>query len=291
MKIVMRINNWLAATSLFCCLAVAGLAQTNTPTETATSTPAPKINIATAAEIKAEFDNVPCKNDARLSAVKALFEKLGAPPEALQIVKLKNVENLVVRKPGQSEEKILIGAHYDKVSAGCGALDNWTGIVALAHLYRTLQEMKTNKTLLFVAFGREEEGLIGSAAMVKAIAKEQLPQYCTMVNLDSFGLAVPQVMRNTSSPKLEALAEEVAKQMQMPLAKAPIQGADADSSSFLSKKIPAITLHGLNNDWRTMLHSGNDQASKVNAESVYSGYRLALSLLVRLDQAGCQAFR
>lgn len=287
----MTLNDGLAAKLLVCCLVIPSLAQTTAPAGAAITAPATKINISTAEEIKAEFDNVPCKNAARLSAVKALFEKLGAPAEELQIVKLKNVENLVLRKPGLSEEKIVIGAHYDKVSPGCGALDNWTGIVALAHLYRTLKQAQTNKTLLFVAFGREEEGLIGSAAMVKAIAKEQLPQYCTMLNLDSFGLAFPQVMRNTSSPKLEALAEEVAKQMQMPFAKAAIQGADADSSSFLSKKIPAVTLHGLNNDWRTMLHSGNDQASKVNAESVYYGYRLALSLLVRMDQAGCQAFR
>jgi hypothetical protein len=296
MKSATRCTSMRFANAVECLLWVIVLADASFPqtapgNETATAARATKINISTAAEIKAEFDNVPCKNDARLSAVKALFEKLGAPAEELQIVKLKNVENLVVRKPGQSEEKIVIGAHYDKVSHGCGALDNWTGIVALAHLYRTLKEAQTNKTLLFVAFGREEEGLIGSAAMVKEIAKEQLPQYCTMVNLDSFGLAAPQVMRNTSSPKLEVLAEEVAKQMQMPFAKAAIQGADADSSSFLSKKIPAVTLHGLNNDWRTMLHSGNDQASKVNAESVYYGYRLALSMLVRLDQADCQAFR
>src|SRR5581483_7755296 len=105
----MTLNDWLVAKLLVCCLAMSGLAQTTTPAETATSAPAAKINISTMNEIKAEFDDVPCKNDARLSGVKALFEKLGAPAEELQIVKLKNVENLIVRKPGQSEEKIVIG--------------------------------------------------------------------------------------------------------------------------------------------------------------------------------------
>ncbi len=275
-------------------LAVARMAQAADPPPAASAsatTPAGKLKLSTADEFKAAFEQVPCKNDARLAAVKALFETLGATPEAINLAKFKNVENLVITKPGKSPEKIVVGAHYDKVSEGCGAFDNWTGIVAIAHLYRTLKDAPTEKTLLFVAFGKEEAGLLGSAAMTKEIAKEQVAEYCAMVNIDSLGVGVPQVMRNTSSPKLETLAEAVAKEMQMPFAKAAIEGADADSSSFVSKKIPAVTLHALGNDWQKLLHSGNDQPSKVNAQSVYLGYRLALSLLARIDAADCQAFR
>lgn len=103
-----------------------------------------------------------------------LFEKLGASKEELLVEKHKGVENLFVVKKGQSEEKIVIGAHYDKVSNGCGAIDNWSGIIALAHLYKTLKEYPTNKTLIFVAFGKEEEGLVGSKVMVNKLEKEEI---------------------------------------------------------------------------------------------------------------------
>lgn len=272
-------------------MAAVGLAQTTGVQPTPEAASASKPKISTADEFKAEFAQVPCKNNARLEAVKALFEKLGAMSDALTVAKFKNVENLVVTKPGKAPDKIVIGAHYDKVSEGCGALDNWTGIVALAHLYRTLKDLPTEKTLVFVAFGKEEEGLVGSAAMVNEIPKEQLTGYCAMVNVDSLGVGIPQVMRNTSSFSLEKLAEETAQTMQMPFGKAAIEGADADSSSFLRKKIPAVTLHALGNDWSKVLHSGNDQPNKVNPQSVYMGYRLALALLARIDEADCQAFR
>src|SRR5437763_13570141 len=79
------------------------------------------INISTPEQIKAEFASVPCDNEKRLSAVKALFEKMGAAASEIAIETYKNVENLVIRKPGASQEKIVIGAHYDKVADGCGA--------------------------------------------------------------------------------------------------------------------------------------------------------------------------
>lgn len=249
------------------------------------------IKISTPEEIKDEFSSLPCKNDERLAAAKALFEKAGAPASDISIEQYKNVENLVVRKQGTSADIIVVGAHYDKVSDGCGAIDNWTGIVAIASLYKTLRNTSPSKTIIFVAFGKEEKGLIGSRAMVDAIAKDQLGQYCAMINIDSLGLSAPQLLDNASSKKLGELATNVAKEMKMPFSHASVEGADADSSSFISKKIPALTIHGLNNEWSSIIHSRNDQLSKVNHISVYLGYRLALALVGRLDASSCATYR
>jgi Iap family predicted aminopeptidase len=249
------------------------------------------IVVSTSEQIKEDFAAVPCKDEDRLNAVKALFEKMGAPSSSISIEKYKNVENLVVRKPGAAQEIVVIGAHYDKVADGCGAVDNWSGIVTIAHLYRTLKDIPLKKTVMFVAFGKEEKGLIGSRAMVEAIDKEQLEQYCSMINIDSFGLAPPQVLDNTSNKNLTSLTASVAKEMKMPFAHARVEGADADSSSFLEKKIPAVTLHGLSNDWMSILHTKNDKASKVNEVSVYLGYRLVLALVVRLNESSCGAYK
>ena len=250
-----------------------------------------KLVVSTLDEIKAEFTNVVCQNDKRQAAVKALFEKMGAAASDITVEKFGGVENLVLRKPGATAETVIISAHYDKVSAGCGAIDNWSGIVALAHLYRSLRNVEMKKTLLFVAFGKEEEGLVGSKAMVKAMTKEQLAQVCAMVNIDSFGMAATQAAANMSSKKLMDLAATLTKRMQIPFSNAAINGGDADSSSFIEKKVPAITLHGLASDWMHVLHTSNDKPEKVNAVSVYLGYRLTLGMIIEINDAPCDAWR
>ena len=247
--------------------------------------------ISTPEEFKAEFESVPCKDEDRLNAVKVLFEKMGASQSEISIEKYKNVENLVVRKQGASEEMIVIGAHYDKVPEGCGALDNWTGIVTLARLYKSLRNQLLKKTIVFVAFGKEEKGLIGSRAMVGAIDKDHVAQYCEMINFDSLGLAMPQVADNMSSKKLGSFAADVAKELKVPFNHASIEGADADSSSFIGKKIAAVTIHGMTNEWPTILHTSNDQPAKVKPVSVYLGYRLALAMVIRLDNLACGEYR
>jgi Zn-dependent M28 family amino/carboxypeptidase len=251
-----------------------------------------KSAFSTPEQMEEDIKAVPCKsNSERLAGVKALFEKMGAPASAISVEKINNVENIIIRKPGSTPELVVVGAHYDKVSHGCGAVDNWTGIVAIAHLYRTVKDMPLKKTVLFVGFGREEEGLIGSSAMVKAIDKEQLGQYCAMINIDSLGLGIPQAETAISSKKLVTRAAELAKRMEMPFQQGTIREGDTDSSSFLARKIPAIALHGLSNEWQKVLHTNEDKVSKVNTMSVYMGYRLALALFGDVENSACDAFK
>lgn len=242
-------------------------------------------------QIREDLGSIPCENNERLAGVKSLFERAGVPASDLTMESYKDVENLVVIKKGESSEKIVIGAHYDKVTDGCGAIDNWTGLVALSHVYQTLRDIPLKKTLVFVAFGDEEKGLVGSRAMAKAIGKEQVVEYCEMINIDSLGLGPPQIADNMSSKKMERLAAELAKEMEMPFGHADIRGADADSSSFVARKIPAVTIHGLNRNWAKILHSKSDQVSAVNATSVYLGYRLALAMILRFDGMPCDALK
>ena len=271
--------------------------------------------ISTPDEIKTDALSVPCKNSERKAAVVALLEKMGAASPDVTVEKIDRVENLVVTIPGTGSGnparggnpamgsntatvgntamggKIVVGAHYDKVENGCGAVDNWTGIVAMAHLYRSRRSIAPEKTFIFVAFGREEEGMLGSKAMVKSITKEEAKGYCEMINIDSLGMGAPQAADNMSNKKLMDLAAEKAEKMKMPFGHAQILGGDSDSSSFNEKGIPAITIHGLTNDWRRVLHTPNDQVAKVHPESVYLGYRLALAMIWDLDSKPCEVCR
>jgi hypothetical protein len=255
------------------------------------SSSANQLTISTQEQLAQDTAQVPCKNSERLEAVRSLFSKLGAPVEDIVIEKRDGVENVIVRKPGQASGIIVVGAHYDKTRYGCGAVDNWTGIVALAHIYKTLKDFPTQKTLVFAAFGKEEEGLVGSRAMARSIKKEDLSQYCAMVNIDSLGMAAPQVLENISSKTLVKRVADLAQRMKIPFATATVSVAQSDSVSFIEKKVPAVTIHALSDDWRRVLHTGNDQVTKVNPISVYLAFRLSLALVIELDGLPCEASR
>src|SRR6187549_1352852 len=106
--------------------------------------------------IKEELALAPCKNIERQAAVRSLFAKNGAAESDITVEKFKDIENVVVVKKGKTDETVVIGAHYDKVSAGCGVIDNWSGVVILARLYNAIRTKETQKTYLFVAFDKEE---------------------------------------------------------------------------------------------------------------------------------------
>jgi Zn-dependent M28 family amino/carboxypeptidase len=250
-----------------------------------------KLIVSTQEQIAQDTAQVPCKDSERLKGVKSLFIRMGAQSEDVLTEKRNGVENIVVRKQGQAQGIIVVGAHYDKSESGCGAIDNWTGIVALTHIYRSLKDIPLQKTLIFAAFGKEEQGLYGSKAMVRGIKNEEVGQYCAMVNIDSLGMAAPQVSENLSSKPLVDRVTEIAQRMKMPVNKVTIPGAGADSIPFIEKKIPAVTISAVGNGWGEILHTKNDQVEKVNSTSVYLGYRLALALIGEVDNIACDANR
>jgi Zn-dependent M28 family amino/carboxypeptidase len=247
--------------------------------------------MSTREQLAADVARVPCKKQDRLPAVRTLFQQMGAAATDITIPPDKNVQNVVIKLPGKSQESITIGAHYDFVDKGCGAIDNWTGIVAIAHLYRTIRAIDHEKTVTFVAFDKEENGLVGSRAMVNTMTSEETARQCAMINIDSLGLAVPFALGIVSSEKLIRLAAAESAALQLPFEKMLIVGADADSSSFLVKGIPALTISGLTANWNTVIHSGRDKADRVNSTSVFLGYQLALAVWQRIDDAPCTAYR
>src|SRR6267142_6966994 len=68
------------------------------------------------------------------------------------------------------DEVVIIGAHLDSWDLGTGATDNGTGSVAVLSAARALQKLgvKPKRTIRFVLFTGEEQGLVGSRAYVKA---------------------------------------------------------------------------------------------------------------------------
>lgn len=103
--------------------------------------------------------------------------------------------------PKLKDEAIVIGAHYDHLGRGGegslasregeihhGADDNASGVAGLVELARMLssQSPKPRRTIVFIAFSGEEEGLIGSSYYVNHPAIP-LANTVAMINMDMIG--------------------------------------------------------------------------------------------------------
>jgi carboxypeptidase Q len=86
------------------------------------------------------------------------------------------VYNTVAEIPGSEkpDEVVIIGGHLDSWDLGTGATDNGTGSMAVLAAARALQKLgvKPKRTIRFVLFTGEEQGLNGSKAYVQAHAAE-----------------------------------------------------------------------------------------------------------------------
>ena len=82
------------------------------------------------------------------------------------------VYNTVAEIPGSEkrDEVVIIGGHLDSWDLGTGATDNGTGAMAVLEAARALQQLgvKPKRTIRFVLFTGEEQGLVGSRAYVEA---------------------------------------------------------------------------------------------------------------------------
>jgi len=75
-----------------------------------------------------------------------------------------------IRGTEKPDEVVILGAHLDSWDLGTGATDNGTGSVAVLEAARALQKLgvKPKRTIRFVLFTGEEQGLNGSRAYVAA---------------------------------------------------------------------------------------------------------------------------
>ena len=97
--------------------------------------------------------------------------------------------NVIATLKGDSlpAEKIVVGGHLDSWDLATGAIDNGIGSFAVIDMARSLQTLglKTKRTVEFVLFMGEEQGLLGSKAYIKdAQSKHELDQIKFMLNYD-----------------------------------------------------------------------------------------------------------
>ena len=101
--------------------------------------------------------------------------------------------NVIGLKKGTGDQFIVIGAHHDHLGTDKetglyypGANDNASGVAMLVELAEKYKDVTTSCNLLFVAFGGEEKGMLGSTYFVGnlPVKKENIK---AMINLDVIG--------------------------------------------------------------------------------------------------------
>lgn len=80
------------------------------------------------------------------------------------------IPTVVAEIPGRDlpDEVVIVGAHLDSWQPGTGAQDNGTGVAGVLEVARAIKGLNRppRRTIRFLLFGGEEQGLLGSAAYV-----------------------------------------------------------------------------------------------------------------------------
>ena len=149
--------------------------------------------------------------------------------------------------PELKKEYLIIGAHLDHVGSQAGlvfpgANDNASGSAAVLELAEAFQlsSLKPERSILFVLFASEEQGLFGSKHFVNNL-KIDPEKIIAMFNLDSIGYGDSiQVGNGKSSPELWNLARKIDKENFNLVVEDTWSGGGADLTPVYEIGIPGL---------------------------------------------------
>jgi putative aminopeptidase FrvX len=236
--------------------------------------------------LHARLAAVPRKNADRFAEMKKQFEDAGCKGAALteQAVRDAKLPNLVCTLKGESDDKIIVGAHFDQSGGGEGAVSNWTGASLLPSLYQSIKGESRHLTFVFVGFTDQEKGLVGSKAMVKDMSKDDLSHIKAMINIDSIGMTPTKVFTNSADKTLLKELSSVAHSMTLELKSSnPPGGSQADSEPFASKKVPSLDVNSFAPENGKIMHSSGDILKAVVFQNYADTYKLMAAYLSYVD--------
>jgi len=210
------------------------------------------------------------------------------------------VNNVLAWLPGQTDEYVIVGAHYDHLGRGNfdslapsqigqthpGADDNGSGTAGVLELARLLAQQRGHlkRSILFMDFAGEELGLLGSAAWV-ANPTRPIAKAVAMLNMDMIGRIKDDKVYiggvgtgSTFKPVLEQAQKETPFKIEYSAG----GYSSSDHTSFVSKKIPVLFFFsGLHSDY----HKPSDTWDKINAPSAAHLLDMVGNVAVQLANA------
>jgi carboxypeptidase Q len=190
------------------------------------------------------------------------------------------VYNTVAELPGtdKSDEVVIIGGHLDSWDLGTGATDNGTGTMAVLEAARALKAAgaKPRRTIRFILFSGEEEGLHGSKEYVKAHEKE-MDKICAVLVHDmgtgrvtGIGLLGRYDLRET----MDRVTEPFAADLKLDEISMRGMAGGTDHASFTPLGIPAFACAQDRAEYRKTHHTESDTFDKVYPDEINQGAKV-----------------
>lgn len=222
----------------------------------------------------------------------------------------KTSHNIIAVLPGEDKrlrnEFIVVGAHYDHLGMGGqnsgsrrpdtvavhpGADDNASGDAVVLELARHFKKKGSPRSIIFVFFGAEEQGIAGSKSFVEWMKQADdrrinLPAdikgIVAMVNLDMVGRmrdSSLSVSGTGTSAEFKAMAEEVAERTGLHVNCTPDGYGPSDQLSFVAADIPVLYL---TTGGHMEYHTPEDVPSTLNYEGMQQTLEYTKELVTQL---------
>ncbi|REL25033.1 PDZ domain-containing protein [Rhodohalobacter sp. SW132] len=221
----------------------------------------------------------------------------GPIPQAMQMEN--HIARNVVAKiegRGESDEVIVIGAHYDSQGRGGmismetgdervihpGADDNASGTAGLLWLAGYFSDNTPDKDMIFVAFSGEEMGLLGSGFFVEQMEIEP-ENVLAMINFDMIGRMEGNeltIFGTGTAEQWNDILQDIDSDS-LNITRTPAGTGASDHASFYEAGIPVLHYHtGTHTDY----HRSSDTANKINYAGIEKVMNHASILIELLDQ-------
>ena len=225
---------------------------------------------ATVADLEREIEQVSRPAPRALEAVATVRADIGSDD-----VRATNVVGILPgTDPSLAAEAIVVGAHYDHLGESGsdvyhGADDNASGTAVVVALARAFAAGGgTPRTLVFVLFGAEELGLVGSGHYVRSPAWP-LDRTTAMLNFDMVGRMRDGALTIGGADTGDRLREVLAAALaHVPGVTADVRGtpySPSDHSRFYAAGTPVLFFHtGVHPDY----HRPSDTADALNPDGM-----------------------
>jgi len=217
----------------------------------------------------------------------------------------KRVHNVGAYWPGETNEYVIIGAHYDHLGLGGqfslapsltgtihhGADDNASGtagVIELAHWFSG--QPKHKRGILFLTFAGEELGLLGSSYYVNH-PELPLENAVAMINLDMIGRVRDQkifIGGVGTGTTFQKLIDQASGQYHYHSDLSEAGYGSSDHTSFTTKQVPVLFFFsGLHADY----HKPSDTWDKIDAPEAVKLLAMISGVMTRLaDDPGRPTF-
>jgi Zn-dependent M28 family amino/carboxypeptidase len=170
------------------------------------------------------------------------------------------------------DEFVVVGAHLDSWDLGTGTTDNGTGSSVVLETARLLSKcgVKPKRTIRFVLFTGEEEGLHGSKEYVKAHSKEMAKTSMALVHDTGTG-RVTAIGTQSLEECLPVLQKELAclKKLGVEINTRRVNGSD--HQSFDAVGVPGFAFQQQVAEYRLTHHSQSDTFDKARPDDLKQG--------------------